>query len=94
MLRGFQSTRNLDIETLNGVDYSSVLRRGIHPTLLEQRPQLRNVSMENDLYVNGTMDVTSRLINGEDFVQLLNDVVYSVPILGSFEFSGRLDWIW
>ena len=81
---GFQTTGNLDVGTVNGVSYSSVLERGIHPTLLGQHAQQRNVSMTNDFFVNGTMDVESALINNKNFVELLSDVIYSVKILQSF----------
>ena len=78
LLGGFQSAGNLDLHTLNGVDYTLMMDKGVHPTLLGHGPQLKNVSITNSFQVDGTLSVESMVINRRNFVHLLNDVIYSV----------------
>ena len=71
--QGFDVTNDLELKSLNGNNYDSLMNVGVHPTLA--RSTNRTVRFKRPVRINGTLDIAST-VNDVPLKALTEDILY------------------
>lgn len=86
MLVGFAvPDGDLDMKTLNGANWTTMMEHGVHPAILAMPGLRKNVTIRNSCSIGGSLVADGLKVNGENLTHILDDLVYSVmPIVQKY----------